>query len=257
MIYGLYLSGQGALAQSARHEVTANNLANVNTVGFKRDQAILQEYPPETDIWPAGRRLAGPFLTKIGGGCHLAATKSSMTEGPYVTTGRSLDLALRGDGQADSFFVVRQGQKMVYTRAGNFCLNGVGNLVTADGTGYIQGDAGDLRLTTTDVNVDSSGAIRDAVTGEEIGRMRIVRFESTEGLTKAGGTTFTGGEEPSEESPAAVEQGTLEMASVNAVREMVEMIEGLRAYEANMQLLKMQDDTLGRTVNEVGRVRRA
>ena len=128
MPYGLYISAEGAQAQSRRLEVIANNIANVDTVGFKRDLAVMQSRYAEADQ----RGIASPgdgSLNDIGGGVQFHQTVTDFSPGPLRKTGNPTDVALQGDG----FFVVEKGQDRMLTRAGNFRLTADGKLVTQQG----------------------------------------------------------------------------------------------------------------------------
>ena len=132
MPYGLYISAEGAQVQSRRLDVIANNIANVDTVGFKRDLAVMQSRNAEAVerglVSPAG---TDPWrgLNDVGGGVQFRQTVTDFSSGPLKKTGNPSDVALQGDG----FFVVRKGQDRLLTRAGNFRLTAAGDLVTQQG----------------------------------------------------------------------------------------------------------------------------
>jgi len=248
LIYGLYLSTQGALIQDAKGDVVANNLANVNSAGFKRDVAVFRVRPPEPreDI---SIESAGPaMLEEIGGGAYIAEVVTLLSQGLLKETGRALDVALDGEG----FFVVSDGRERYYTRAGDFKVEG-GYLVNQDGH-YVLDDTGrEIAVASEDVYISADGTVYDA--GSPVGRLGVVKVSPAGALRKVGGTLFApspGAEEV--ESEAEVLEGFLELSGVNPMVEMVNMIEALRAYEANMEMVRIQDRTLDRAVNEVGRV---
>ncbi len=128
MPYGLYISAEGAQAQTRRLDVIANNIANVDTVGFKRDLAVMQSRYSEA----IERGMASPgeaAQSDIGGGVQFQESVTDFSQGPLRRTGNPTDAALQGDG----FFVVRKGQERMLTRAGNFRLKPTGELVTQQG----------------------------------------------------------------------------------------------------------------------------
>jgi flagellar basal-body rod protein FlgG len=170
-------------------------------------------------------------------------------------TGRSLDVAIVGPG----FFRVRRPDgRIAYTRAGNFCLSPDRRLVTVDGRSEVldEGNA-PIRLDDTEVHIGRDGAI---TTDEAfLGRLGLVRFRDPAKLEKVGDNLFLAGawaEDGAEIQTAAVEvvQGQLELSGASAVQSMVEMIEVLRAYEANMGFVRIQDQTLARAVADLGRL---
>lgn len=248
MIYGLYVSTLGALIQDAKGDVIANNLANVNSTGFKRDVAVFRVRPPEPreDI---SIESAGPvMLEEIGGGAYIAEVVTLLSQGLLKETGRGLDIALDGEG----FFVVSDGSERYYTRAGNLKVEG-GYLVNQDGH-YVLDDTGrEIAVASEDIYISADGAVYDA--GSPVARLAVVKPSAPGDLRKVGATLFAPSAGATEvPSEAKVLGGFLELSDVNPTVEMVNMIEALRAYEANMELLRIQDRTLERAVNDVGRV---
>jgi flagellar basal body rod protein FlgG len=250
MPYGMYLSAAGALVEEARQAVIANNIANVQTNGYKSDAAVFRKRLTEA----RERLVAGvrpdPVLEGLPGGVFLDEITYSRQPGALVATGNSLDLALRGDG----FFAVTDGQRTFYTRSGSFRRNATGELVTPDGRFRVLGaDGRPIRLGPGLLEVGPSGQLK--VEGRAAGRLLIAGSLDPSKFEKVGGTYFrylgSGSPPPSK---ADVAQGFLEGSDVSAVGEMVKLIQSHRAYEANLQMARLQDSSLGRAVNELGRV---
>jgi len=246
MPYGLYISAEGAVAQNARLEVIANNLANVDTVGFKRDMAIFQARYAEAI--ERGEQIPGcGALEDIGGGIELVATATDHSLGPMKRTGRESDLALDAAG----FFMVRKGNQDFLTRAGNFILNPDGQFTTPEGYPLLASDGTPLSIDpdipwqfTTDGTLQQAGNILDVA---------IVAPRSPGDLVKVGENFF---QSLAPVAPVPPEQrrmapGFLEGSGVVATTEMMEMIETSRAYEANVSLIRGQDQIMGNLISRV------
>lgn len=255
MIYGIYLSAAGAAVQDYKADVLANNLANIDTTGFKRDLAVFTERAAEARTDPRMRERRHPVQDEIGGGLFYARTATRFEPAALVSTGRPLDLALTGDG----FFALRGPQgELRFTRAGDFRLNPEGEVVTADGR-YRVLDAGLAPLALADVDgvsVGADGAVSRQ--GAVVGDLGVRVFADPASLIKEGGNLFRardGDTGVPAESPGVV-QGALEGSAAGArvMDEMVELIKGNRVYEMNLQALRMQDEILGQTVTRVGAV---
>jgi flagellar basal body rod protein FlgG len=256
VIEGLYKSAWGAFGAQIRHEVVANNMANVNTVGFKPDWVAFRSY------MSAGQRRGEPVrpdrrvLWAVGGGSMIAETRTALRGGPIQTTGQSTDLAILGDR---GFFAVEKDGEVRYTRAGDFRVGTDGKLITADGGWHLLDDAGGhITVGGADFTVGADGQIRElGEEADEIARIGLVDFDDPGALLKTGRALFAApdGVGPTElASGSRIEQGALEMSSANPAETMVNMIEAMRAYEANITFVRMQDQLLGRAVSEIARV---
>jgi len=251
----IYMAAAGALATERRLELLANNLANVNTAGFKRDighfkfvepeSAQSQEVPPDplnSEIPVEGFWMEFRSVTDFSGG-HLKRT------------GNALDVALNGEG----FFSIQTPEGVRYTRSGDFTIAADGVLSTRDGFA-VMGEGGEIKLPITsgeaaagDVAVDSSGDITFG--GRRVGRLQIVDFEDRSRLIKVGNTRFEAPEDlaAADTGNYSVTQGFLEMSNVDAVRMMTEMIEVLRGYEAYQKVIQSVDKINSAAVQEVSR----
>ncbi|MBO9540050.1 flagellar hook-basal body protein [bacterium] len=257
MIRGIYTSAAGMSAEMARQEVLANNLANVNTSGFKQDMAVFRTRLDKTIYRvdaQGGARAGVPAVQKMGdlsSGVYLDEVATRYGQGNLLQTDEPLDLALSGEG----FFVIQaeNGEELL-SRGGSFKRDAEGFL--ADDSGRrVLGEAGPIRLAAQGkVFVDQSGNVKQGTAG--IGKLRLVRLERPEASVEKRGETAWRLKDPGAIIPGArpeVLQGYLEASNVNPVREMVEMISVQRAYEASQKMISAQDETLGKAVNEIGR----
>jgi len=252
VIYGMYLSTGGAVGEAHRADVIANNLANASTPGFRPQTASFREVLSEAAARRGAGGGGGGGVDQLGGGVRMVETATIDRAGAIVQTGRPLDLAIRGEG----YFAVEEAGRVVYTRNGSFVLSSSGQIVTPDGRGRLMGAGGPVTLPNADVKVSLDGVITGKTAEgetEEYGRLAVWRFGEGE-LTRAGG----GFVPRSGASPAAsrseVIQGSVELAAVEPVREMTDLIEAFRAFEANMQFIRIQDQTLARAASDIARL---
>jgi flagellar basal-body rod protein FlgF len=250
MPYGLYISAEGAHAQSKRLEVIANNLANVDTVGFKRMLAVFQARNAEAidqGLIPAGQGQ----IENIGGGVKVEATATDFSVGPFRSTGLPTDMALRNEG----FFVVRKGDEELLTRAGNFVLNTRGELMTGDG-GHVMSDSGTpivIEQPQAPWEVNTTGEVRQM---GNVQRLAIVKPQSLNDIVQAGTNTYRTLKAPQAVpvSERNVTTGFLETSGVSPTSEIVEMIETTRLLEANLNLMQTQDQMMGGLISRLMRV---
>ncbi len=247
MIRGLYTAASGMISQEIYHAARTNNLVNIDTVGFKGDIPTFKSFLPyeivrynKNEYTPIGR---------MNMGSKLDATYVDFSEGRIRETGNPLDLAIHGNG----FFVVSYKGGEAYTRAGNFTLSKDGELVTLDGF-KVLGEGGPIAISGKNIEIGEDGAIY--VDGELVDKLRIVDFADRENLQKIGYNLFTynGRNNPQTPEKYTIKQGALEYPNVNIVKEMVNLLEATRIYETNQKILRMQDETLGRAITELGRV---
>jgi flagellar basal body rod protein FlgG len=237
MYYGLYISAAGANAQSSKVEVLSNNLANVNTVGFKRELALLEAREAEAIERGLTSRGTGQ-LEDIGGGVRLRATHTDFSPGTFQRTQIPSDLAI---DSPDTFFQVQRGTQRLLTRAGNFHVSEEGSLVNASGDQVLASDGSPIEIDPAlPFEFREGGVIEQAGTRNELA---LLKAKNPSALQKVGENYFTGGREvglsPSEDR--VVKSGYLEMSGVNPVEEMVELIAASRAYEANVRVIQQHD----------------
>jgi flagellar basal-body rod protein FlgF len=252
MPYGLYLSAEGAHAQAARLETIAHNLANVDTVGFKRELAIFQaRYAEETE---RGQDFPGSgTINDVGGGVWVSETKTDFSPGPLKRTGVPTDMAIRSQG----FFLLQKDGETFLTRAGNFLVNERGELVTQYGQQKYAVLADDGSPVVIDPSngpweLTPSAAVRQSGT---VQNLAIVEPASLGDLARVGENVF---KPLAETAPVAagersVAAGYLEMSGVEPTTEMVELIETSRAVEANLNMMQTQDEMLSGLVNRLMR----
>ncbi len=250
MYYGLYTSAAGAQAQSHKVEVLSNNLANVNTVGFKRELALLQARDSEAIERGQTSRGTGA-IEDIGGGVRMNATFTDYSPGTMQLTHIPTDLAIDSPG---TFFMVQNDKQKMLTRAGNFHLDNDGTLVTASGDAVLGTDGGPVQLDPAlPFRFVPGGAVEQA--GERID-LAMIRPKNVSRLQKAGENYFTP-ERASDLVPAderLVKVGYLEMSGVNPVEEMVELIAASRAYEANVRIIQQHDSATSELITRMLKV---
>ncbi|TWT99370.1 Flagellar basal-body rod protein FlgG [Botrimarina colliarenosi] len=249
MSYGMYLSAEGAKAQSRRLEVISNNMANVNTVGFKPDVAIFQarfaEAIQQGDVAPGMKGLPD-----IGGGVKTIETRTSFAPGKLERTGNSGDVAILGDG----YFAVEPetGDKPLLSRAGSFRVDAQNRLVMADSGRPVlsAGGAPVLLDPTQTYAITADGYVEQ---GDEQTPLALVKPNSNDDLQKIGGNLFESRAEvfPVPAAQREVAQGFLEMSGANSTEQMMQLIETNRAFEANTQMIRHQDTATGSLISRL------
>ncbi len=250
MPYGLYMSAEGASAQIERVNVIANNLANVDTVGFKRDLAVLQSRYAEAiskGLVPAGQGE----LEDQGGGVMVRETKIDFSGGPLKHTENVADLAIAGDG----FFQVKKGDDTFLTRAGNFSVNSRNELVTQQGYSVLN-EAGQPIMISPDAgswHFDDQGQV---VQPGLVQKLAIVKPDSLTELSKHGENLFRAAKDVTGVADAErrTAPGYLEASAVKPTVEMTSLIEATRVLEANTNMMKTQDQMLGSLISRVLKV---
>jgi len=252
MIRALWTAATGMEANQTSLDVVSNNLANINTTGFKKSRAEFQDLMYQISK-KAGAETSNsnqlPVGIEIGMGSKLSAVQKFFTQGDYVQTGNKFDWSIEGDG----FFQLDNNGSTVYSRAGNFKINKDGVLCNTEGlklTPEIN-----IPNTAVDFTIDSGGTwtAMDA-NGQSLatGRIQLAKFLNPAGLTSMGRNLFvptTGSGDATLDYPGTngfgtISQHYLEMSNVNAVDEMVGMIEIQRAYEMNSKAIQTADSML-------------
>lgn len=248
MIRGLYTSASGMLTEMTRNDVTANNLANVDTTGYKKDTALFKSFPEflvqrindQRENLTAKPQVIGT----LGTGAIVDEIVTSHDQGTLRETSNPFDLAITGDG----YFVVQNPNGTFYTRNGNFTLDAVGNLVNSNGD-YLMGQTGPITIGNSgNVVIDQAGNVIED--GRRVASIRLVAVADKRALTKVGDSLFAGGQATAG-IQGLVRQKFVEISNVNVINEMVNMITISRAYEANQKLITAHDLTLGQAM-EVG-----
>lgn len=261
MIRSLYTAATGMIAQQLDQDVVANNLANLNTIGFKKSRANFQDLMYQVltkagSLSATGQQL--PSGIEIGMGAKMVSTQKIFTQGDYTQTSNQLDWAIEGDG----FFQIDDGQgKTLYTRAGNFKLNKDSNIVNQEG--LVLTPTLNVPTGTVSVTVDKSGTVsatdaKGAVT--QIGQLTVARFANPAGLTSMGRNLYDKTDasgDPVVGNPGVDGRGTIsqffvENSNVNVIDEMIKMITGQRAYEIDSKAITTADNMLS-TINNLKR----
>lgn len=247
MPYGLYVSAEGAHSQSRRLEVIANNLANVDTPGFKRDVPLFKARLAEATQRGLDHAGSGS-INDLGGGVVCDATLTDFSPGPVRDTGIPTDMAIDGN----AFFVVQKGDQKLLTRAGNFAIQDDGTLVTRDGYPVLS-DNGSPVLIPQDEgpwHLTPDGGVSQAGSVTLLG---LVRPQSGGDLVKVGENLFAPLAPP---QPLPIEERhlshkQLEGSGVRPTIEMMEMIEASRAFESNTNMIHYHDQTMGNLINRI------
>lgn len=242
---GMYSALSGNLAAMRRLDIISNNLANVNTNGFKKEKMSFEGLlagavnPPNV---PQGR-TADPILQKEN-------VYTDYSGGPVIQSGNTLDIAIDGDG----FFAVNTPEGTAYTRQGNFRLSSDGTLVTSDGNPVSGQQGGAIRIQGSRVEIDAAGDV--LVDGTSVGRISLVDFEKPYSMTKIGSTLFIPVDPQAIPQPAKSQilQGHVEGSNVDSISEMVQMIETNRYFEACSKVIKGYDDMAAKAANDLGKV---
>jgi flagellar basal-body rod protein FlgG len=250
----LWIAKTGLEAQQTRMGVTANNIANVSTNGFKRDRAVFEDLLYQTVRQPGAqstqdRKLPSGLMT--GTGVRTVATEKLHTQGNMMTTNRPMDVAIQGRGY---FQVLRPDGTMGYTRDGGFQMDESGQLVTANG--YLLDPAITIPANTQTITIGTDGTVSALVAGSaaptQVGTIQLADFINPTGLQPIGENLFietASSGSPQQSTPGLnglgqTFQGSLESSNVNVVEELVTMIETQRAYEMNSKAISTSDQML-------------
>lgn len=250
----LHVARTGLDAQNTKMQVIANNLANVNTTGFKKDRADFQTLAYQQLVAAgAASDTENKFATglSLGTGVSLAGTSKITTQGTLSQTGNSLDLAIEGSGY---FQLQRPDGTIAYTRDGTFTRTAEGNVVNSQGLPLIP----QIQVPdgTTSITIGNDGMVSVTVSGQteptQLGQIEIANFANPEGLQSLSGNLYI--ETAASGTPqvgvagldgrGTISQGNLEGSNVNVVEELVDMIETQRAYEVNSKMIKSTDEML-------------
>lgn len=248
----LNVARTGLDAQNTRMQVIANNLANVNTVGFKRDRASFETLAYQAVVTP-GAPSSGEnryaIGLNLGTGVQMTGTARIDTQGSLTTTNNALDLAIEGAGY---FQIQMPDGRTGYTRAGDFNLSAEGTIVTTDGMPLqpqIQIPEG---ATAISIGADGTLSAQVAGTSTELGKIEIARFVNPAGLQSIGNNLLvesgaSGAPQvgaAGEEGRGSLRSGSLEGSNVNVVEELVDMIETQRAYEVNSKMIQATEEMM-------------
>ena len=250
MLYGLYLSATGVVTSSHKQDVVANNLANSESAGFKRDVTNFQQRLTEATV--RGRPdWTNPMLEKLGGGIFVSPTTFDSRQGELDPTGNALDVAIEGDG----YFAVRDRGESRLTRNGQFAVDRAGRLIlsNAEGQPVLDPAGRPIRLAPgLPTTIAADGTITQA--GQPAGRVGLFDVADRRQLLKRGGSLLAHPGQSLVPGAGALRSGFVEGANVDPATELAELMETQRQLEANANMIRYQDQTLGRLVNEVGKI---
>jgi len=256
LVRGLYITTMGMLLDEATLNNLANNLANVDTAGYKGDRLAFRTYL-EREIYrrephPERSKVALRRIGRLEMATVLDEVRMDMSCGKIEETGSPYDLAIKEDG----FFAVTDGENIYFTRNGNFYRDAQGRLVTSEGYRLLD-TQGETVVVGLDDYIAPDGSIRRPG-GELRSVIGVYQFENPVGLRKVGYTMFATTDESGE--PALIENpslmvGFLERSNVEPLKEMVKMIEAQRHFEISQRVITATDALLDQVVNQVGRLR--
>ena len=272
MVRGLYTSASGALVAESMADNVANNLANVDTSGFKQTLLQIQSAPSldisriQTDPGKTvGNPLAGVPVHQevglLGTGALVYDTPTSYDQGSLQTTGNPLDVAITNS--ANAFFTIQTPNGVRYTRDGEFAENGQGFLQTRDGNAVLntQGQPIQLSPSSGPVTIQSDGTIvqnggpNNAQSSQVVGQLQITQFNSLLNLRPEGINNYaiSGNAGPTPTTAATVKQGSIETSNANVVKSMVDLITAERWFDANEKSIKTQDDATNTAISVVAK----
>lgn len=262
MIRSLHTAATGMEAQQLNMDVIANNLANVNTRGFKKSRVDFQDLLYQTIRTAGASQAQGvqiPTGIQVGLGSRTAAIQKLFTQGDFQQTDGKLDMIIQGDG---FFQVMLPSGELAYTRDGSFKIDGQGKLVTSDG--YAVQPEITIPSGARDISIGEDGTVSATIGGEgvaqELGQIQLVNFINPAGLESLGRNLYAQKESSGEPIPGTagqdglgtLMQGFVEMSNVKVVEEMVSMILAQRAYEVNSKSIQAADEMLN-TANNLRR----
>ncbi|NRA94616.1 MAG: flagellar basal-body rod protein FlgG [Planctomycetes bacterium] len=256
MIKAMYTAAAGMTAQQTEVDVIANNLANVNTAGFKKSMTHFEDLLYLTLTQPGAAMRSGTGISglQIGSGARLMGTTKTHTQGVIAQTGNFLDMAIQGDG----FFEIEGpvGERF-YTRDGHFTKDANGELVTAGGYRLIPSITVPQEATQISITKDGTVSYQLNDTNPQIGQVTLVRFVNPAGLSSEGGNLFrataaSGDPQtviPGQEGAGQILQGAIERSNVDVANELIQLILAQRAFEVNSKAIKTSDEMLNTTNN--------
>jgi flagellar basal body rod protein FlgG len=260
MNYGLYLSASGVLTNTYRQDVFANNLANVETPGFKPDIPTVRQRDPESIEDQLGMDVSKELLDRLGGGVLAGQQRINFSPGAQRATGNPLDAALTDKHQffaVESIDPVNGQAEVALTRDGRFTLNSDRELITQAGQRVL--DTADQPIVVDgegQASIDKSGQV--LLNGEPIAQLQVTQVAALERLTKQGQGLFTFvGQDPRQPVPEEaldVRPGYVEASGVDPIMAMMDVVAATKAITSNANMIRYHDQLLDRAVNTLGRV---
>lgn len=254
MLRGLYTAYTGMLAQQQKMDTISNNLANVNTTGYKKEAVMFESFK---DVYMVKindpEQLGNHRIGKGTLGVKVGEVYTDYTQGSLLQTDNPLNMALDSSGMFAIGVKNASGETTEkYTRDGTFGLNAEGQIVTKEGY-LVIGENGPITVNSPNVRITDEGYVYDGNTF--IDRIKIVDFENIQTLIKLGTNLYEASEASGIKAyEGKVIQGYVEGSNVSSMDEMIHMINIMRTYEANQKIITTYDTTLDKAVNEVGRL---
>ena len=243
MYKGIYIALSGATLKQAQMDIISQNLANVNTIGYKRDKISFQEYL----VSQMNGRTENPDGRTMS---YFGTVTTDQAPGNVVHTGNDFDIAIEGEG----FLCLENGE---YTRRGDLHLDSDGYIVNQRGI-RVLGTGGPIQITDEGkVSINSEGEISVKTAETELAvvdTIKVVIFSDASKLSKSGEDAFKAGEEEGQATTAAVKQGYIEKSNVDAVKEMVQMITALREFETYQKAIHSFDESIARVLDEMAKI---
>jgi len=261
MLKALTTAATGMIAQQNYLDVVSNNIANVNTTGFKKSRVEFQDLLSQTVKTPGAMISQGTFQPvgiEIGLGVKTAATTKVFTQGVAISTERNLDMSIDGEG---FFQITKADGSLAYTRDGSFKVDATGQLCTTDGL-LVQPQVA-IPSNASEINITPDGSI-SVRTGSDttqtiVGSIQLVKFQNPSGLLSVGHNLYVetpGSGTPIQDTPGqnglgTIQQGFLEGSNVQIVEELISLIKAERAFESNSKIINASSDILKETNNLV------
>jgi flagellar basal-body rod protein FlgG len=258
----LYTAATGMQALETKLDVIANNMANINTTGFKKDRANFEDLFYRQYRLPGAEDADGNRTAtgiEVGLGVRVGSMQSNHEQGAFETTSNPLDLAVEGDG---FFRVIDPNGDFFYTRAGNFGINANQQLVLGSAqTGWVEASGITIPPEAVDVVISSDGQVQirtqNSATLQNVGQIQLAKFINPDGLLKLGDNLFKETDAsstpqlgaPAQQGFGAVRQGFLEASNVEPVNELIDLITTQRAFELNSQVVQAGDQIMQTVAN--------
>lgn len=258
-IQSLYTAATGLQAMDTKLEVIANNLANIDTVAFKRTRTNFEDILYQNLEVPGlrnGLDEPEPMGKQIGIGVELSSTQLNFLQGGVEQTGQQFDLLIEGDGFFQVQAIVDGQEQTVFSRAGNFTTNANGDLVLGSNIGPRLEPTINIPEDSVDVVISELGLVQVRTTGatelQDVGQIELARFINRAGLQQLGSNLFQQTDasgppilgNPSQDGIGVIRQGNLELSNVDAARELIELIRTQRSFELNSQVIQAADQTM-------------
>jgi len=252
MIKGLYAAASAMIAGATRQEVLSHNAANMETPGFKQALISLDDFLHTPVVYPPGNRSGAGSLEFIGyHGLGVEATPETtdFSQGPLRETGEVLDLAIEGPG----FFRLQTPDGERYSRDGRFLRNTAGQLANVDGYLVLGTTGQPIQIPEGSISIGQDGTI--TVNNQAAGRIGLAAFTDPETeLTRDLPNAYAAAGAPTSQAVGNIQQGYLEYSNVNTAQLMGQMVSVARAYEAAQRMVQVQDELLGRSISQLGRL---